>query len=88
VLVLSAPVDCVPLVASAPDQPPEAVHELALLAVQVRLVPPPLVTLVALALKLTVGAGIDELTAVTVIPKAGSATVDVPSPTLISTFAS
>jgi hypothetical protein len=62
VLALSAPVDCEPLVASAPDQPPEAVQELAFVEVQLRLVLPPLVTLVELALKLTVGADADTVT--------------------------
>jgi hypothetical protein len=56
VLEVNAPVDCVPLVASLPLHPPEAVHEVALLAVQLKLVLPPLDTLVEPALKLTVGA--------------------------------
>ena len=51
-----APVDCEPLVLIVPDQPPEAVQELALLADQVSIALPPLETLPTLALKLTTGA--------------------------------
>ena len=49
--------DCEPLVALAPDQAPEAVHEVALVAAQVNVDVPPLATVLGLALKLTVGAG-------------------------------
>jgi len=52
-----AAVDCEPLVALAPDQAPEAVHEVALVAAQVNVDVPPLATVLGLALKLTVGAG-------------------------------
>lgn len=50
-----APVDCDPLVGRVPDQAPEAVHEVALVEVQVSVVLLPLVTLACLAFKLTVG---------------------------------
>jgi hypothetical protein len=49
-------VDFEPLVPIAPDQPPEAVQELALLADQLSVALPPLDTLPTLALRLTVGA--------------------------------
>lgn len=56
-LAVSAPVDCEPLAALAPDQAPEAVQEVALAADQlsVELLPP--VTVLGLAAKVTVGAG-------------------------------
>jgi hypothetical protein len=62
VVELSAPVDFEPLVASAPDQPPEAVQAVALLEDQVNVDEPPLATLVGLAPIETVGAGADTLT--------------------------
>jgi hypothetical protein len=52
----------VPLVFSLPDQPPEAVQLVALLEDQVRVADEPLVTLVGLALRLTVGLGIVSVT--------------------------
>jgi hypothetical protein len=54
---VSAPVDWVPLTALLPDQAPEAVQEVALLAVQVRVALLPLVIALGPTLKLTVGAG-------------------------------
>jgi hypothetical protein len=54
---LSAPVDCEPLVACAPLQAPEAVQEVAFVDDQARVELPPLVTVLGLAVKLTVGAG-------------------------------
>ena len=45
-----------PLLASAPLQPPEAVHAVALVEDQLNVEPLPLVTVLGLALKLTVGA--------------------------------
>jgi hypothetical protein len=54
---LSTPVDCEPLVASLPDQPPEAVQEVALVDDQVSVALLPLVTVLGAALKVTVGAG-------------------------------
>jgi len=56
-LAVSAPVDCDPLTALAPDQAPEAVHEVALVADQVNVELPPLATVLGLAAKVTVGAG-------------------------------
>jgi hypothetical protein len=56
-LVVSAPVDCEPLAALLPDQAPEAVQEVALVADQVNVDLPPLATVLGLAAKVTVGAG-------------------------------
>jgi hypothetical protein len=50
-------VDCEPLVALVPDQAPDALHEVALVADQVNVELPPLVIVLGLALRLTVGAG-------------------------------
>ena len=55
-LALSAPVDCEPLTALLPDQAPEAVHEVALVADQLNVEAPPLAMVLGLAVKLTVGA--------------------------------
>jgi hypothetical protein len=57
VVAVSAPVDCVPLVAFAPVHPPVAVQAVALDVLQVSVALPPLATEVGLAAKLTVGAG-------------------------------
>jgi hypothetical protein len=54
---VSAAVGTEPLVASLPDQAPEAVQDVALVATQASVELPPLVTVLGLALKLTVGAG-------------------------------
>jgi hypothetical protein len=56
-LPVSAPVDCEPLAALLPDQAPEAVQEVALVADQVNVDVPPLATVLGLAAKVTVGAG-------------------------------
>ncbi len=53
---MSAPVDCVPLSALAPDQAPEPVHEVALLEDQVNVEAAPLLTVLGAAAKLNVGA--------------------------------
>ena len=53
--------DCVPVIALAPDQAPEAAQEVALLEAQVRVDTLPLATVLGLALKLTVAEG-DALT--------------------------
>jgi hypothetical protein len=50
-------VDCDPLIAMVPDQAPEALHEVALLDVHVRVELEPLVMVLGLALKLTVALG-------------------------------
>ena len=49
--------DCEPLTALVPDQPPEAVHEVALVDVQVRVELLPLATDPGLAVNVTVGVG-------------------------------
>ena len=49
--------DWEPLVGLAPVQPPDAVHEVAFAAFQVRVEALPLTTELGLALKLTTGAG-------------------------------
>jgi hypothetical protein len=56
-LAVSAPVDCEPLTALAPDQAPEAVQEVALAADQLSVELLPLLTVPGLAAKATVGAG-------------------------------
>jgi hypothetical protein len=48
---------CAPLIALAPLQPPEAVHELALVELQDSVDAPPLATVVGFAVNVTVGAG-------------------------------
>jgi hypothetical protein len=57
-LAVSAPVACDPLVASLPDQAPEAVHEVAFVEDQASVELPPLVTVLGLAVKLTLGTGV------------------------------
>ena len=54
---MRAAVDCEPLVALVPDQAPEAVHEVALVAAQVNVEVPPLAIVLGLAVKVTVGRG-------------------------------
>jgi hypothetical protein len=61
-VALIAPVDCEPLVARAPDQPPDAAQDVALVEVQVSVELPPLTTLVGVALTDTVGVGADTET--------------------------
>jgi hypothetical protein len=56
-LAVNAPVDWEPLIPLVPDQAPEAVQEVALLADQLTVELPPLVTLLGLAERLIVGAG-------------------------------
>ncbi len=72
IVALSAPVDCEPLVAKVPDQPPEAVQAVAFVEDQVKVEVAPLATVVGLALSVTVGAGV-----VTVTVGAGVVTVTV-----------
>jgi hypothetical protein len=55
VLVVSAPVLCVPLADNAPLQPPEAVHEVALAELQVKVAPALLSTAVCDELSKAVG---------------------------------
>lgn len=56
----SAPVDQLPLVATAPCQPPAAVHAVAFDEVQLKLDVPPLATVVGEAASVTMGE--DEVT--------------------------
>jgi hypothetical protein len=55
-VLVNAPVDCVPLTALAPDQAPEAAHEVAFLADHDRVALPPLFTALGPTLSATVGA--------------------------------
>jgi hypothetical protein len=55
-LAVRAPVDCDPLIALAPDQAPEAVQPVALVADQFKVELPPLATVLGLAAMLTTGA--------------------------------
>ena len=58
VFAVSAPVDWLPLVAFAPaNVPPEAVHEVALVALQVSVDVPPLAIVVGFAVSVAVGLG-------------------------------
>ena len=57
-LAFRAPVDCEPLTALAPDQAPEAVQAVALLADQAKTALLPLAIVLGLAVKLTVGADV------------------------------
>ncbi len=54
--------DCVPLVAWLPDQLPEAVQEVVLVELQVSVEALPEATLVGLATRVTVGAGVVTVT--------------------------
>ncbi len=65
---MSAPVVCEPLVALVPDQAPEAVQVVALLADQLNVEPLPLATVLGLAVKLTTGAGAVTETVVDCVP--------------------
>jgi len=61
--VLNAPVLALPLVGSLPDQPPEAAQPVAFVVDQLSVAAEPLVRVVGLALRLTVGlAGVDTVT--------------------------
>ncbi len=62
-MLLSVPVLALPLVGSLPDQPPEAVQLVAFVEDQLSVAADPLLTVVGLAERLTVGlAGADTLT--------------------------
>jgi hypothetical protein len=64
---VSAPLDCDPLIALLPDQPPEAVHAVALVDDQVNVEAAPLFTVLGVAERLTVGAaGVTDTVAVCV----------------------
>jgi hypothetical protein len=58
VLAVSAPLDWEPLIALLPDHPPDAVQAVALVEVQERVAAAPLFTVLGVADKLTVGAGV------------------------------
>jgi hypothetical protein len=58
--LVSAPVDCVPVIALAPDQAPEATHEVAFVADHVNVALLPLLIALGPTLSATVGA--DALT--------------------------
>ncbi len=55
---MRAAVGAEPLVASLPDQPPEAIQEVAFVETQARVEVPPFVTVLGLEVKLTVGAAV------------------------------
>lgn len=57
-MALSAPVDCEPVAALAPDQAPEAMQDVALVADQVSMALLPLATVLGPADRVTVGAGV------------------------------
>jgi hypothetical protein len=61
VVLLSAPVDHVPLGATAPLHPPEAVQLVAFAALHVKVELPPLPTVVGEAVKVTAALGADTL---------------------------
>ena len=74
VLAFNAPVLCVPAVALVPLQPPDAVHDAAFVELHVKVLLPPLLTLVGDADNVTVGAGVvlatvTEVLARAVVPK-------------------
>ena len=81
VVTLTAPVLALPLVGSFPDHPLEAVQLVAFVEDQLSIAEPPLLTLVGVALRLTVGA---TVAALTVIAKAGREADAVPSLTPIT----
>jgi hypothetical protein len=58
VVAVNAGVLCVPLIASLPVHPPEAVQDVASVEDQVRVDVPPFFTVVGLAVKVTAGAGV------------------------------
>jgi hypothetical protein len=57
VIAVSAPVEVLPLVALAPLQPPEAVHEVACVELQASMAAVPVPIIIGLAVSVTVGAG-------------------------------
>jgi hypothetical protein len=78
---VSAPVLWLPLVVTAPDQPPVAVQLVALVEDQLSVAAEPLFTVPGLAVSVTVGGAI---AAVTWIEKAGNEADEVPSLTLMT----
>jgi len=61
---VSAPDDCEPLMALAPDHPPEAEHEVAFFVAQVSVVEAPELMVLGLAVSVTVGAEAETVTVV------------------------
>jgi len=59
---VSAPVDCEPLIAWLPDQPPDAVQAVAFVVDQLKVELLPLTMELGLAERLTVGAGVAAVT--------------------------
>lgn len=59
---MSAPVDCEPLAAWLPDQPPDAVQDVAFVDDQLKAELLPLIIELGLAARLTVGAGVGAVT--------------------------
>jgi hypothetical protein len=71
VLAVSAVVVTLPLIACAPVHPPEAVHEVALVVVQVSVEVPPLATLVGFAVSDTPGGADAAITVTAAVAAAG-----------------
>ena len=69
-LAFNAPVPWVPEIALLPLQPPDAVHDVALLEDQVNVLLPPLATDVGAAEIVTVGAGVGFVTVTVVLARA------------------
>ena len=69
-VAVSAPVETLPLVALVPLQPPDAVHEVALVVLQVSVEVPPLAILARFAASVTVGSG--GVTGVVPVPVTGA----------------
>ena len=63
-MAVIAPTDCNPLVASLPDQDPDATHAVAFVELQTSVELPPLVTEFGLAVRVTVGTGALAVTVV------------------------
>ena len=68
VLEVRTPVPLVPLLANAPLQPPEAVHDIALVEVHVSVEDPPLATVGGTAVKVAVGTIDTEAVAAALVP--------------------
>ena len=68
VATVKAAVPWLPAVVLEPLQPPDAVHDVALVEFQVSVLLPPLATLVGDADNVTVGAGVEAVTVTEVLP--------------------
>jgi hypothetical protein len=69
-LAFNAPVLALPEIAFVPLQPPDAVHDVAFVEVQVKVLLPPLATVVGDADSVTVGRGVELVTATEVLARA------------------